>query len=147
MFYRENEEYVSPQYRRYAHKECAKNFNNIHNLAKRVLKEYYIEQRVNKNIKDFVTNGMTLKEIYDVAYYWYCVQTLEPVFPEKSQGGFGIVPYVLPKYQKYKAAEEMKKKINKGKHIKDYVNKESKKIIFEVPPIKKPRGLNFFILK
>ena len=146
-FYRENVDYVSPQFRRYAHKKCAEKAKEIHALAKEVLGEYYLPQRVDANIKEFVKNGLSLQDIYDVAYYGYKIQTMRELLPEKSNGGFGIVPYILPEYKSYKLKQELKKKINKGKKIKDYVNKEGHKATFSVPPIKKPRGMNFFELR
>lgn len=142
-FYKETTDYVSPQYRRYAHKTCEQIANNIHNLAKEVLGEYYSSQRINANIKEFVNNGMSLQEIFDIASYGYKIKNLSP---EKSNGGFGIVPYLIPEYQQYQIKQNMLKRLNRGKKITDFVNKDGAEVTFEIPPIKQPRGLSFFKL-
>ena len=146
-FYKENTDYVTPQYRRYAHKECALGVEKIQWLAKNVLGDYYIEAVVNRNIKDFLSQGMTLEDIYGATDYWYNIQTHKETEPSASRGGIGIIPFILPEYRAYKKNQELKKRINKGKKIEDYVNKEGRNVIFSIPPIKKPRGMNFFELR
>ena len=145
-FYKETVEYVTPQFRRYAHKECADGVNKIKELAKQVLGDYYIEAVVNKNIKDFLAQGLSLEEIYKVTDYWYNIQETQETNPAASRGGIGIVPFVLTDYRAYQMKQDLKKKLNKGKKINEYVNKEGKAATFTIPPIKKPRGLNFFNL-
>ena len=145
-FYKENTEYVMPQSRRYAHKECAEGAAKIHLLAKQVLGDYYIEAVVNKNIKDFLAQGMSIEDIYGATDYWYNIQTKQETNPAASRGGIGIIPFKLTEYRAYQMNQILKQKLNKGKKIEDYVNKEGKNVTFSIPPIKKPRGLNFFDL-
>lgn len=146
-FYKETTEYVMPQSRRYAHRKCAEWTAKIQLLAKQVLGDYYIEAVVNKNIKDFLMQGMSFEDIYGATNYWYNIQTQQETNPAASRGGIGIIPFKLPEYKAYQINQFLKKKLNKGKKIDDYVDTEGKEVIFEIPPIKKPRGLNFFDLR
>lgn len=146
-FYKETTEYVMPQSRRYAHRECFEGAEKIKLLAKNVLGEYYIEAVVNKNIKDFLVQGMSLEDIYGVTNYWYNIQETQETNPAASRGGIGIIPFKLSEYRAYQMKEALKKRLNKGKKIKDYVDKEGQEATFSIPPIRKPRGLNFFDLR
>ena len=146
-FYKEITEYVMPQSRRYAHKQCAEGVSKIQSLAKEVLGEYYIEAVVNKNIKDFLAQGMSFDDIYGATNYWYKIQTAQDPNPAASRGGIGIIPFKLTEYKVYQMNQALKQKLNKNKKIKDYVDKKGKEATFSIPPIRKPRGLNFFELR
>ena len=144
-FYREDEEYIQIN-RRYSHKKCQEYRDKIHQLAQQVLNQYYIEQRVEKNIKDFANKGMSLEDIYETAKYWYCIQKKQEVFPEKSQGGIGIVPYIYSDYIQYKEQQEKIAQTNRGKKVSDYVNKNGPHIEAKIDPSWKIRGVKFFNL-
>lgn len=146
MFDREKESYTQPQSRRYAHKKCSDYADKIHQITQSKLKEYYIKPKVNKDIKS-LCEQYSIEDIYGMVEYWFCKKKhLKPIDPSLSGGGLGIIQYISPEYFSLKKKKEKNMKINLGKNIEDYVDAEGSKVMFVLPPIRKPRGKNFFNL-
>ena len=147
-FDRDKVEFVSVSARRYAHKKCADIADEIHAIVKKELGDFYSRTKVNRNILDFSSKeGHSLEEILGATKYWFYEKNKnKSVDASKSGGGLGILPYIFPEYLQQKSKKEKNKKINAGKNIEDFVH-EGKEIEYKIPPIRKPRGLNFFDLK
>lgn len=147
IFDKDNESYTIPVSRRYAHLNCDNWANKIHNEARKNLLQFYVKTKVDKDILKLINeNGWSLEDIYGMCLYWFYEQPERPN-PSKSQGGIGILPYIAPQYFEKKRKQEQDKKINLGKHIKDYVDLKGNNVTFVLPPIRKPRGKNFFDLE
>lgn len=154
-FDRDKVEYV-PVRNRYAHKECfdkqkdsEKYIQLIHQKMKGVCGNTYIKTKVEKQIKSYVENGISEREIYNTLIYWYDVKQNSPA---DAKGGIGIVPYVHVDASKY-----MKTKY-KREHRYDNVDKDAlqreieerdkpKEITMTAPQIKPPKRKHYFNLE
>jgi len=149
QFDRDEVEYVSPQYRRYAHKECAEYADKIHAAAQEKLGKYYIKGKVNKDIQKFcLEDGFDMRNLWGAVHYWFYIKNIDKeIDASRSGGGIGIIPWIKQEYFEHEAAQRRNKQLNVGKHIKDFVNQDTREVDFDLPPIRKPRGMNFFNLK
>lgn len=155
LFNRDNAEYVAVS-NRYAHKECfdknkekEKYIELIHQKMKDVCGNTYLKAKINKQIKSFVENGISEREIYNTLIYWYDVKKNSPA---EAKGGIGIVPYVHVDASKY-----MKTKYRR-EHMYDNLNKDilqkeidlrdkPKEITMTAPQINSPKRKHYFNLE
>ena len=155
LFDRDKVEYV-PVKTRYAHKKCyEKHVENekyielIHQKMKSVCGNTYLKTKISKQIKSFVENGISEREIYNTLIYWYDVKKSDPA---EAKGGIGIVPYVHVDASKY-----MKTKYRR-EHMYDNLNKDilqkeidlrdkPKEITMIAPQIKPPKRKHYFNLE
>lgn len=121
--------------RRYGHAKCYPDNNNfvplvekkiseeqkIKNYAKSILKEQYVAARVNKQIKDFLTEGYTASGILKTLIYWYEIKHNDV---SKAMGGIGIVPYVYKQALDYYYNLYLAEMANVDKDIDEYRPKE-----------------------
>ena len=145
-FYREDVDFVQIG-RRYAHKQCADNYvdynNKIHQLMKNLLGIEYSYSRIANQIKRIKEQEQTNdEEIYKTLDYWY--NTLHNS-TEKANGGIGIVPFILGQYRRWAIEQKNIANINKGKHIKQYIQ-ETKVVTGKAQPITRPRHIRFYDL-
>ncbi len=140
--------------RRYAHLDChtqnyseefekkkifEKEKEEIRKKAKEYLKNTYNAQKVGKQIKQFLEQGMTTKEIYNAVCYWFEVKKNTE---DKAYGGIGIVPYIKDEAKRY--YEKLEQISNSNSFVENY-EKPVEKIYFILPErIKKPKRSTFF---
>ena len=154
-FDRDKVEYV-PVKNRYAHKECfdkqkdsEKYIQLIHQKMKDVCGKSYIKTKVDKQIKSYVANGISEREIYNTLIYWYDVKKSDPA---EARGGIGIVPYIHED-----ASDYMKTKYRR-EHMYDNVDKDAvqreieardkpRKVEMTAPQIKSPKRKHYFNLE
>lgn len=151
-FDRDKVEYV-PVKNRYAHKECfdkqkdsEKYIQLIHQKMKNVCGNTYIKTKVEKQIKSYVENGISEREIYNTLIYWYDVKQNSPA---DAKGGIGIVPYVhvdASKYMKTKyRREHMYEKLDKNALQREIEERDKKETIaMTIPQIKSPKRRHRF---
>lgn len=144
----DNEEFVMPNSRRYAHKICAENHidykSKIHAFMKEKLNSQYSYTKIESQIKKIkAQDKIDDKIIYETLVYWYNILGNST---EKANGGIGIVPYVYSQYLKWAKEQENNSKINKNKRISDYVNKNPRVVEGVITPLKKPRHVKYYEL-
>ena len=163
LFDRDKVEWVKTSNGRYAHKTCDDKYQKkiqeqedkkkykalIHQKMKDVCGNTYIKTKVEKQIKSYVENGISEREIYNTLIYWYDVKQNSPA---DAKGGIGIVPYVHVDASKY-----MKTKY-KREHRYDNIDKDAlqkeieerdrpKEITMVAPQIKPPKRKHYFNLE
>ena len=106
------EEWEQAPSNRYAHKSCydkrqeeiqeqkteRKYKAKIHEKNKEVCGIQYVKTRTEKQIKEYLKEGMTAKNIYKTLEYWYDIKKQDPA---EAHGGIGIVPYVYHQAMEY----------------------------------------------
>lgn len=142
QFYREDVSFVQIG-RRYAHKKCAEEVEQIHDFMRQVLGTTYSRTKIDSQIKQMIEKeGYTLTAIYNTLIYWYKIKKASA---DQANGGIGIVPWIYPEYIKYVQQQENIAAINKGKQIKDFL-KTSKTVIGKAKPLTRPRHVRFYDL-
>jgi len=115
---------------RYCHNECEESFykkekkessekEQIHQKIKDLCGQDYVKSRVEKQIKDNLKDGRSLKGILQALEYWYDIQKHDP---KEAYGGIGIVEYVYQDAQNY-FERKRQLDINFGKVPKENVKK------------------------
>lgn len=140
---------------RYAHKTCEENYQKqlqekenkkkykalIHEKIKNICGNTYIKTKVEKQIKSYVENGISEREIYNTLIYWYDVKQNSP---EDAKGGIGIVPYIHVEASKYMKTQYRRKHMYDNLD-KDAVQKEieyrdkPRKIEMTAPQVQSPK--------
>lgn len=134
-FHREEEEFVQ-EGRRYAHKKCAEQVQQLQDFLAKVMGEFYSPTKIKNQINKTTKEGYKLKDICDTMIWWYGVNKGDP---SKSNGGIGIFSYIYPDYIKYKNNQDKKADINKNKKLEDYVDSVPLEITVKPTPIKRPK--------
>lgn len=119
--------------RRYAHKECAENYENnksqeekdIEALEKYIMKlfnEDYVNARVRKQIKEYREQYQyTYSGMLKTLVYWYEIKGNST---EKANGGIGIIPFIYKDASNYYYNLYLAKLANENKDISKYQPKE-----------------------
>lgn len=155
LFDRDEVEWVQLSNKRYAHKTCDDKYQKqlqekedkkkykalIHQKMKDVCGNTYIKTKVEKQIKAYVENGISEREIYNTLIYWYDVKQNSPA---DANGGIGIVPYVHVEATKYMKTEYRRKhmydNLDKNAVQKEITNRDKpRKIEMTVPQVQPPK--------
>ena len=153
-FDRDKEEFVKVNSRRYAHKNCSeekeqvqsqedKDKEELENYIMKLFNTNFVDPMIQKQIKQFIEEyNYTYSGIRKALIYFYEVKRGSL---EKANGRIGIVPYVYKQaYRYYYALWEAQQK-NVNKNIELYVPKV-RKITISVPERKiKKRNLFSFL--
>lgn len=117
---------------RWYHSEClrrkeldTKYRKKIHEKVKNMCGSTYSSARINKQIKQFVEDGMTIPGIYKSLQYWYDIKGNDP---SQANGGIGIVPYIYEDMKKYFEQQKMRKKSMEalGEHVFKEIEERNK---------------------
>ena len=139
--------------RRYAHKECAENYEknksqedkDLEELEAYIMKlfnETYINPRIKKQIKDYKENyNYTYSGILKTLIYWFDIKGNSI---EKANGGIGIVPYIYNTALNYYYTLFLAQMANSDKDIENY--KPKVKIIEIYPPETTVKRIKLFDL-
>lgn len=57
------------------------------------------QEKVERQVSQYLTQGMTLGDLSDCVTYWYDILGSDP---ERSNGGIGIFPYILNRVRKWR---------------------------------------------
>lgn len=87
------------------------------------------------------SEGYRPQDLIECIKWWYTVRQGDP---SKSNGGIGILNFVLPDYLKYRevrdAAEEARERLN----LDDCVNLTARKVRTQTEPPARPKGVYRF---
>lgn len=146
-FYREDCEYKQVG-RRYYHQKCYESQSEdirltqeIHEKMRSLLKDAYIKQKIDKQIKSYLEENKTLKGIKLTLDYWYDIKKNDPT---KAMGGIGIVGYIYKEAQSYWTKKEERVNCNKDIDLSCYDKIQTYQI--KPSPIKKPKRVKLFNL-
>lgn len=100
--------------RRYAHLTCHEPRIDVNGASYGMIIQYCGKifgdetnfGRIGKQIKDYITQGMSYKGIYLALKYWYEVKHESK---ERAAGAIGIVPYIYKEAREYWAGAEPKR--------------------------------------
>lgn len=120
----------------------------IHKKISEVCGDSYLKAKVNKQIKQFVEEGMKESGIYNTLVYWYDIKNNSPA---NANGGIGIVPYVYKEAADYWIKNNLRKKINDNlsseKIDREIKNRDNyNRISIKKGHIKKPKRVVYFNL-
>ena len=141
---------------KYAHQTCydleqSRELTDQEKLERYIMKLFntdYVYARIQKQIKDYVTNyGYTYSGIEKALKYYYEVKG-NPFDPGKAQGGIGIVPHVYPRafeyYYSIWLAQQKQDYIVDASSLEKYIPKEIEvKIAAPKRQVKKQNFFNF----
>lgn len=139
-FFRETEEYVQINSRRYAHKACYDRHNaeltqeerDKDILCKFIKKLFGIESipaKITKQMQDYHDNKQyTYSGMYKSLVWFYEIKK-NPI--EKANGGIGIIPYVYEDARNYYTAMWQAQQQNKAKPIEQW---QPNVIEIHIPP-------------
>ena len=139
--------------RRYAHQACMpegelaplevkeidQDLVALKDYIKELLKDDYVEARVNKQIKDFQQEyGYTYSGMLKSLIYFYEVKGNST---EKANGGIGIVPFVYKDAYRYYYNIFLAKNQNKEKDLSIF--QKSREVVIKPPTLRKKIKLFF----
>ena len=146
-FDRNSEDYVKPNERRYAHKECYENRSpeekakdEIFLKTKKWFGEDYDKKKITFQLNRYLNDGKTALNILKALEYFYIEKGNSFA---QANGGIGIIPYIYDEAIEY---WETKDKIKNRKVQKDETEFKVRKIKIKREPVKQPVNINFFHL-
>lgn len=111
----------------------------LKDYIKELLKDDYVEARVNKQIKDFQQEyGYTYSGMLKSLIYFYEVKGNST---EKANGGIGIVPFVYKDAYRYYYSIFLAKNQNKEKDLSIF--QKSREVVIKPPTLRKKIKLFF----
>lgn len=135
---------------RYIHLNCfvlyeedSKYKNEIHRKCKELFGDGYSVTRINKQLKTYIDEGLSYKDIYEAVLYWYDIKNGDV---SKSNNGIGIIGYIISESKAYYKRKAEIETNTKDIDFKDYIG-ETEHFTVKRTPIKKPKRVKFFNLK
>lgn len=131
--------------KKYYHIDCYNNNaavieNDIIDYCKELYGACCNVKRIKKQIKEYIDEGKSMKDIYMTLRYWYEIKHKDP---SKAQGGIGIVGYV------YQEAMQWCDKMSriKSKHVVALDEKPPVTVTVKTTPVRKPKRVNLFDIR